>query len=245
MDTFDNFDTDYSGMNRFKDIMEHGGNIDMDRLKDFIKNSVNELADEGQGAVKHLEFGNGLSVVIAWEEAASAEDDGTFVDGGYEICASVRETESAPRIEEWKSLVGSVALTEEDEANGFADIAEELYVQIMDNDPETSDTEGQVREETIFDELDDFSGSFKEWKDRIEADGEIQIADMRLEKVSANDYVDYAVVFEITEDIVEADMESIDEYFTRFMPQSIVDFVEDKDFNFSLEGKREIAFIVW
>ena len=84
------------------------------------------------------------------EEAPESDDDGRFVDGGYEICVSVRETDSAPRVEEWNVLSGSVALTESDENEDYREVAEALYAQIMDADPETVDSEMQDRDETIF-----------------------------------------------------------------------------------------------
>lgn len=255
MDNFSDFDTDYYGMNRFQDIMENGGNVDLKRLQSFIKDSVNDLADLGQGTVRHIDFGNGLSVVCAWEEAPESDDDGRFVDGGYEICVSVRETDSAPRVEEWNVLSGSVALTESDENEDYREVAEALYAQIMDADPETVDSEMQDRDETIFDTLPDFKGSFDEWSKALNDDIDTEtnkpflgVDDMTLGKhMSGNGYVGDAVIFKVKTDLVDADMNVIDEYLTQLMPKSISDWIQENgyDFNFDLESKNEIAFVVW
>lgn len=255
MASFSDFDTDYYGMNRFQDIMNNGGNVDQERLRDFIKTSTEELADGGKDTIKHIDFGNGLSVVCAWEEAVGAPDDGSFVDGGYQICVSVRETDSAPRVEEWTNISGSVALTESDEADDYKDVAEELYVQVMDADPETVDSGEQDREETVFDSLADFKGSFEEWKDAINTDLDpdtnepfLKVLDMELGKhESSNGYVGDAVIFTVDDDLVDADIATLDEYFTQLMPQSIVDWLDENklDFNYDIEDKNKIAFIVW
>ena len=249
MVSFDNFDTDYSGMNRFNDIMQNGGNVDLKRLQDFIKDSVNELADTGIGAVKHIDFGNGLSVVVAWEEAVGIpenEDNGAFVDGGYQICVSVRETDSAPRVEEWNSLAGSVALTESDEADEYAEVAEELYVQVVDNDPETVDTEGEMRDETIYDEIDDLKGAVDEWIENINKDGTINVVDANLDKVTAsNGATGDGIVFTIKDEITDSDASSLDELFTELMSQKIIDFVSHYDFDYVVVGKHEFAFVAW
>lgn len=256
MASFSNFDTDYSGASRFQDIMNNGGNVDMNRLQDFISTSVIELADGGKDVIRHIEFGNGLSVVCAWEEATGAPDDGHFVDGGYEICVSVRETESAPRIEEWANISGSVALTEEDEADNYKDVAEELYVQVMDADPETVDSGLQDREETVFDSLPDFKGTFEKWQDTINNDFDgieskepvLHVQDMELGKYeAANGIVGDAVFFHVEESLVDADMASTDEYLTNLMPQDLVDWLDKNElnFNYDLKDEHTIAFLVW
>ena len=249
MASFDNFDTDYSGMDRFNDIMTNGGNVDQKRLQDFIKDSVNELADTGVGAVKHLDFGNGLSAVVAWEEAVGIpedEDNGAFVDGGYQICVSVRETESAPRVEEWASLAGSVALTEDDEANDYADVAEELYVQIMDNDPETTDVDGEMRDETIFDELADLKGTVDAWMKNINDDGTVTVTDANLKKVTAsNGITGDGLVFTLADEITDSDAASLDELFTELQPEEMIEFTSNHDFDYMVCGKHELALLVW
>lgn len=255
MASFSNFDTDYSGASRFQDIMNNGGNIDIERLQDFISTSANDLADGGKDTIRHLEFGNGLSVVCAWEEAPAAEDDGHFVDGGYEICVSVRETESAPRVEEWANISGSVALTESDEADNYKEVAEGLYAQVMDADPETVDSGLQDREETVFDSLPDFKGAFEKWQDAVNSDMDtdlndtpLHIQDMELGKhESSNGEIGDAVFFHVEESIVDADMATIDEYLTGLMPQEIVDWLDQNSLNFNYDMKDEhtIAFLVW
>ena len=255
MASFSDFDTDYSGASRFQDIMNNGGNIDIERLQDFISTSANELADGGKDTIRHLEFGNGLSVVCAWEEAPAAEDNGHFVDGGYEICVSVRETESAPRIEEWANISGSVALTEDDEADNYKEVAEGLYAQVMDADPETVDSGLQDREETVFDSLPDFKGAFEKWQDAVNSDmgtdlndTPLHIQDMELGKhESSNGEIGDAVFFRVEESIVDADMATIDEYLTGLMPQEIVDWLDQNSLNFNYDMKDEhtIAFLVW
>ena len=255
MASFSNFDTDYSGASRFQDIMNNGGNIDIERLQDFISTSANDLADGGKDTIRHLEFGNGLSVVCAWEEAPAAEDDGHFVDGGYEICVSVRETESAPRVEEWANISGSVALTESDEADNYKEVAEGLYAQVMDADPETVDSGLQDREETVFDSLPDFKGAFEKWQDAVNSDMDtdlndtpLHIQDMELGKhESSNGEIGDAVFFRVEESIVDADMATIDEYLTGLMPQEIVDWLDQNSLNFNYDMKDEhtIAFLVW
>lgn len=255
MASFSDFDTDYSGASRFQDIMNNGGNVDIERLQDFISTSANELADGGKDTIRHLEFGNGLSVVCAWEEAPSAEDDGHFVDGGYEICVSVRETESAPRVEEWANISGSVALTEDDEADNYKEVAEGLYAQVMDADPETVDSGLQDREETVFDSLSDFKGAFEKWQDAVNSDMDtdlndipLHIQDMELGKhESSNGEIGDAVFFRVEESIVDADMATIDEYLTGLMPQEIVDWLDQNNLNFNYDMKDEhtIAFLVW
>ena len=255
MASFSDFDTDYSGSSRFQDIMNNGGNIDIERLQDFISTSANDLADGGKDTIRHLEFGNGLSVVCAWEEAPAAEDDGHFVDGGYEICVSVRETESAPRVEEWANISGSVALTESDEADNYKEVAEGLYAQVMDADPETVDSGLQDREETVFDSLPDFKGAFEKWQDAINSDMDtdlndtpLHIQDMELGKhESSNGEIGDAVFFHVEESIVDADMATIDEYLTGLMPQEIVDWLDQNSLNFNYDMKDEhtIAFLVW
>lgn len=255
MASFSDFDTDYSGASRFQDIMNNGGNIDIERLQDFISTSANDLADGGKDTIRHLEFGNGLSVVCAWEEAPAAEDNGHFVDGGYEICVSVRETESAPRIEEWANISGSVALTEDDEANNYKEVAEGLYAQVMDADPETVDSGLQDREETVFDSLPDFKGAFEKWQDAVNSDMDtdlndtpLHIQDMELGKhESSNGEIGDAVFFRVEESIVDADMATIDEYLTELMPQEIVDWLDQNNLNFNYDMKDEhtIAFLVW
>lgn len=255
MVSFSDFDTDYSGASRFQDIMNNGGNIDIERLQDFISTSANDLADGGKDTIRHLEFGNGLSVVCAWEEAPAAEDDGHFVDGGYEICVSVRETESAPRVEEWANISGSVALTESDEADNYKEVAEGLYAQVMDADPETVDSGLQDREETVFDSLPDFKGAFEKWQDAVNSDMDtdlndtpLHIQDMELGKhESSNGEIGDAVFFHVEESIVDADMATIDEYLTGLMPQEIVDWLDQNSLNFNYDMKDEhtIAFLVW
>lgn len=255
MASFSDFDTDYSGASRFQDIMNNGGNIDIERLQDFISTSANDLADGGKDTIRHLEFGNGLSVVCAWEEAPAAEDDGHFVDGGYEICVSVRETESAPRVEEWANISGSVALTESDEADNYKEVAEGLYAQVMDADPETVDSGLQDREETVFDSLPDFKGAFEKWQDAVNSDMDtdlndtpLHIQDMELGKhESSNGEIGDAVFFHVEESIVDADMATIDEYLTGLMPQEIVDWLDQNSLNFNYDMKDEhtIAFLVW
>ena len=255
MASFSDFDTDYSGASRFQDIMNNGGNIDIERLQDLISTSANDLADGGKDTIRHLEFGNGLSVVCAWEEAPAAEDDGHFVDGGYEICVSVRETESAPRVEEWANISGSVALTESDEADNYKEVAEGLYAQVMDADPETVDSGLQDREETVFDSLPDFKGAFEKWQDAVNSDMDtdlndtpLHIQDMELGKhESSNGEIGDAVFFRVEESIVDADMATIDEYLTGLMPQEIVDWLDQNSLNFNYDMKDEhtIAFLVW
>lgn len=256
MTAFSDFDTDYYGMNRFHDIMQNGGNVDLQRLKDFISESVGQLADNGREEVKHIDFGNGFSVVVAWEPAVGAPDDGKFVDGGYEICVSVRETGSAPRVEEWNNISGSVALTVDDEANGYADVAEELYVQIVDADPETVDSGEQIREETVFDSLPDFKGTFEKWQNNINNDFDgienkepiLHVEDLELGKYeSSNGIVGDCVYFVLRENLVDADIMEIDEYLTNLMPQEIVEWLDENnfDFNFGLEGRNKVAFLVW
>lgn len=255
MASFSDFDTDYYGMNRFQDIMNNGGNVDQERLRDFIKTSTEELADGGKDTIKHIDFGNGLSVVCAWEEAVGAPDDGSFVDGGYQICVSVRETDSAPRVEEWTNISGSVALTESDEADDYKDVAEELYVQVLDADPETVDSGEQDREATIFDSLPDFKGAFEKWQDAVNSDTDtdlndppLHIQDMELGKhESSNGEIGDAVFFRVEESIVDADMATIDEYLTGLMPQEIVDWLDQNSLNFNYDMKDEhtIAFLVW
>jgi hypothetical protein len=255
MASFSDCDTDYSGASRFQDIMNNGGNIDIERLQDFISTSANDLADGGKDTIRHLEFGNGLSVVCAWEEAPAAEDDGHFVGGGYEICVSVRETESAPRVEEWANISGSVALTESDEADNYKEVAEGLYAQVMDADPETVDSGLQDREETVFDSLPDFKGAFEKWQDAVNSDMDtdlndtpLHIQDMELGKhESSNGEIGDAVFFRVEESIVDADMATIDEYLTGLMPQEIVDWLDQNNLNFNYDMKDEhtIAFLVW
>lgn len=256
MVSFSNFDTDYSGASRFQDIMNNGGNVDLKRLQDFISTSANELADGGKDTIRHLEFGNGLSIVCAWEEATGAPDDGHFVDGGYEICVSIRETESAPRVEEWENISGSVALTDDDEINEYKDVAEELYVQVMDADPETVDNGLQDREETVFDSLPDFKGTFEKWQDKINNDFDsienkepvLHIQDMELGKhESSNGSIGDAVFLKVEESLVDADLISIDEYLTDLMPQELVDWLDNNnlDFNYDLKDENTIAFLVW
>lgn len=255
MASFSDFDTDYYGMNRFQDIMNNGGNVDQERLRDFIKTSTEELADGGKDTIKHIDFGNGLSVVCAWEEAVGAPDDGSFVDGGYQICVSVRETDSAPRVEEWANISGSVALTESDEADDYKDVAEELYVQVMDADPETVDSGEQDREATVFDSLPDFKGTFEKWQDAVNSDTDtdlndtpLHIQDMELGKhESSNGEIGDAVFFRVEESIVDADMATIDEYLTSLMPQELVDWLDQNNLNFNYDMKDEhtIAFLVW
>ena len=60
MASFSDFDTDYSGVSRFQDIMNNGGNVDPERLRDFISRSAGELADGGKDTITHIDFGNGL-----------------------------------------------------------------------------------------------------------------------------------------------------------------------------------------
>ena len=256
MASFSDFDTDYSGVSRFQDIMNNGGNVDQERLRDFISRSAGELADGGKDTITHIDFGNGLSVVCAWEESTGTPDDGHFVDGGYEICVSVRETESAPRVDEWKNISGSVALTEDDEINEYKDVAEELYVQVMDADPETVDSGLQDREETIFDSMDNFKETFEFWQDRINNDFDgienkepvLYVEDMELVKYeSTNGTISDCVFFKVRESLVDADMASTDEYLTSLMPQELVDWLDEKelDFNYDLKDEHTIAFIVW
>lgn len=255
MASFSDFDTDYYGMNRFHDIMNNGGNVDVARLRDFISNSANELAEGGKDTIKYINFGNGISVVCAWEKAVGAPDDGHFVDGGYEICVSVRETESAPRVEEWNNISGSVALTESDEENGYDDVANELYVQVMDADPETQDSGLQDRSETIFDTLPDFKGTFEKWQDVVNNDIDpetnkpfLTITDMELGKHEAsNGSVGDAVIFTVTDNLVDADVATIDDYLTSLMPSELVDWIDNEkiDFDYDLEDNHRIAFCAW
>ena len=249
MASFDNFDTDYSGMDRFNDIMQNGGNVDLKRLQDFIKNAAIELASTGVGAVKHLDFGNGLSAVVAWEEAVGIpENDKTkpFVDGGYQICVSVRETKSAPRVEEWHSLAGSVALTESDEENDYADVAEELYVQVMNSDPETTDVDGEMRDETVYDEIPDLKGAVDAWMKNINDDGTVTVTDANLQKVTdANGCTCDGIVFTLKDEITEADAVALDGLFTELQPREVIDLTLKHKFDYQVCGKHEFAFLVW
>ena len=74
------------------------------------------------------------------------------------------------------------------------------------------------------------------------------VDDMTLGKhMSGNGYVGDAVIFKVKTDLVDADMNVIDEYLTQLMPKSISDWIQKNgyDFNFDLESKNEIAFVVW
>ena len=97
--------------------------------------------------------------------------------------------------------------------------------------------------------------SFEEWKDAINTDLDpdtnepfLKVLDMELGKhESSNGYVGDAVIFTVDDDLVDADIATLDEYFTQLMPQSIVDWLDENklNFNYDIEDKNKIAFIVW
>lgn len=256
MALFSNFDSDYMGGDRFKDIMEKGGNVDVQSLKDFMKDSVEAMASEEDGSVHYKNFGNGLAVVLAWEPGFDVNDPNSLVDSnGYGICASVREFESSYMVEDWKLIGESISITQKDVDEGFENVAQILYDQVVEADPEEVDDGLQDRESTIFDSMEDFKGSFEKWQDAINSDVDkntgnplLKVVDLSLGKHQArNGVVLDCVYFTVEEELVDADVMEIDEYLTQLMPQEIIDWLEkdDKDFDYDLEGSNKIAFMVW
>lgn len=249
MALFNNFNTDFYGMDRFKDIMEHGGNVDQETLRAFIEESVNSLADGVDGPM-FKNFGNGLAAVVSFESGFDNNNEKILGDDGDAICVSVREVGSSPAVENWAVVGEPVTLTTDDEADNYKEASELIYAQIVDADPDEPNEEGTIRDETIFDSLPNMVEAFNTWKDNINNDGQIKVIDINLDKnvQLADGRTIPGIVFTLDTDITESDHDELDEYFTHFMPDEIMKwtgYTNKYSFDYLVAGHRQFAFIVY
>lgn len=230
-----NFDTDFYGMNQFKNIMESQGIVTKDDVKKFLCESVEKMAEDTNGDLTpYLNFNDGLSLVLTNESLENGETG---------ILASIRETGSHFMVREW-TKVGKGRFVEADDVDDDFDIlSDEMYGDVIKADPEEEDEPLVDREETIYDSLPDFKGSFDSWKDSINADGTVPVTDVNLGKVDSEGSPRDAVVFTLKDDITDSDHDSLDQLFTEFMPQVIADWLLDKVYDYQVTGKKDFAFI--
>ena len=254
MASFGTFNTDFSGADRFKDIMENGGNVSVEQLRQFLKDSVGKLADNDSGEVEYKKFGNDIAVVVSWEPGFSPNDPDYFTDeNGYAICASIREAGSSYMVEDW-AVIGdqSIPLTVEDEKDDFADCANALYIGIMDIDEETVDEGGQDRAETVFDTLPDFKGTFENLLNSVNGDDKM-FSDLELGNVDYMGYPMDAVIFVASDgvNLVDADMDDLEKLFNTAIEEDptnadLKNWLEETERSFTLvlKDSGHVAFIV-
>lgn len=245
MAKFSNFDTDFYGMKQFKKLMESQGVVEVEDIRAFLKESVEQFADDkGDGEADYLDFNNGLALVVAYEPGFDSDDPDLLVDSeGYALCVSIRETGSAHMIQNWVKISKEKELKQSDADNDYEDISEFLMSIVKNVQPEEKFDDTVDREETEFDSMEDFAESFETWKKAINEDGTITVEDCNLGKVMENNRVNNAVIFTLKEEITDGDSASLDEYLTSLMPESIQNFCENQKFDFVVTGMHDVAFV--
>lgn len=231
-----NFDTDFYGMNQFKNIMESQGIVTKDNVKTFLKESVEKMAEDTNGDLTpFLNFNNGLSLVLTNETLDDGETSGIF--------ASIRETGSHFMVREWTEVGKGRFVDTDDVDDNYDALSDEMYNKVIEADPEEEDEPLVDRDETIYDSLPDFKGSFDSWKDSINSDGTVPVTDINLDKVDYKGSPSDAVIFTLKDDITDSDHDALDKHFTEFMPQDIVDWLLDKIYDYQVTGINNFAFI--